>query len=744
MSLSTSIAGAYSAQRSISVISDNIANIGSTAFKENQITFSDIFSSNALSDAKTKIGSGVISNSITKNFSNGSLAVTGLSTDIAITGGAFFVTAPKQDYLSDYAPRYENYFTRNGSFEIDLDGYLVTAEKYNVLNTDHLPIRLPTTTLSNVNATFSASPNIDLERSDIEILNQSKLKFSADDRTVSLNWTEGANEKFEPGEVFFKDGGVFYVPITDLDINKSAIKVGEISNQDSNSIELVFEEPVIKAPVKTLKMVDVLKTFDVEVQELVTKQVTTSQLVQVDKVQVSKEKVYLDDFSTQYADFSSEEWSAVNKRFYAGETLVNGFPSPPDPTYGNPTLKYEGKDTRYETYTNQPLYGTDHGLEVNSKNFIATVDNDGTGVELRLSDFSAGKFQTTRGPFFHSNNPVFLQGGTEVKFDWYTEGSRDAFDLFAYLRNTKTNEYTIAVNETGIGDLQPYGSVEDPPKMGQYSFFVPEDGEYDIVFVGGTWDASGYGGAGAVSKISNLTFEARDFEYQDVEQIVKVWEAQNVTQDVQVLETITKQETRLVSELQEVTVYEDIPLNLDPSLLANIRSKINGSKSGVVEGFEIGPVSLNYIFEPKQGVASQSNIQMDLLDVQYLGQETIVNQFDSLTINPEGEISVVGSLDGEKVVAKIGSLLFTNPVSSDDLKYIRSGYFSSENKWRSSNFGSISEVLGGSVVQGSLERSNVDLMEQLSDLIRKQVIFNSNSKAIQAYAEAYKKVQDIR
>ena len=83
---------------------------------------------------------------VTKNFTNGSIATTGSATDLAVSGSAFFVTAAKDDSLTDNTPRYDNYFTRNGSFSIDLDGYLVTAENYHVLDTDMQPIRLPTTT----------------------------------------------------------------------------------------------------------------------------------------------------------------------------------------------------------------------------------------------------------------------------------------------------------------------------------------------------------------------------------------------------------------------------------------------------------------------------------------------------------------------------------------------------------------------------------------------------------------------
>ena len=732
MSLTLSLSGAYAAQKSISVVSDNIANVGTTAFKSRNITFTDIVGSTPLGSPNSQTGSGVVAGAITKSFTNGSIATTGSATDLAVSGSAFFVTAAKDESLTDNTPRYNNYFTRSGSFNIDLDGYLVTAENYNVLDTDLQPIRLPTTTFSNIVADFSAASNIALGENITDPINQAKLTFSVEDETVQLDWNEEQNKQFSPGDMFLKNGGVFYVPKNTSAETISAIKVGDVKNTKGNTIEVTFGDPVIKSPVKTLQMVDVEKTFDVEVQELVTKQVTTSELVQVDKVEIVKEKVYLDSFSTQIANFNSSDWSAVNQRFYVGQIHVNGFPSPPDPTYGNEN------STNYGDYTRnrKGQFGNDRG-ELFSGRFISVVSPDGRSVNLNTSNVEGKNgYETTRGPFIHSNAPLSLKGGTMASFDWSTEGSVDSYDVFAYLRNTETGEYTIAVNETGK-DLKD-------TKSGAFSFEIPTDGMFDIVFVGGTWDASGRQWAGAELRISNLTYQEQEFEFQDVEKIVKVWEAQNVTRDVQVMETVIKQETRIVSEPQEVTIYEDVPMALNSSLLSQIGSQISARQNARIEGFEVKPQDLNVEFSPAEGEAVTSTIAMNLNDVTYLGQETTIDHFDSININTRGEISVVGMIDGKRGEVDIGTLAFTNPVSTENFKYIRSGYFVMGNQFPTADIGSISDVAGGSVVQGALERSNVDLMSQLTELIKTQTTFNANSKAIQAYTDAFKLVQDIR
>lgn len=741
MSYSTSVAGAFAVQKSISLVSDNISNASTTAFKSSNISFSDVMGTMPFDIQRATTGNGVQATDVKKEFSNGSIALTGSATDLAISGSAFFVTAPKDDGRIYDTPMYNNYFTRNGSFNIDLDGYLVTAENYHVLDTDYRPIQLPTTTFSNIEANFESSGNLPNDLVSDTFINQATINFAVDDPEMSLNWTDDLDQKFVQGDVFLKDNGVFYIPSVDAPENQAAIKIGEIDLKAPNNLEIRFDDPVIQSPVTTLQLVEVEKTFDVEVDELVTKQITTSQLVQVDKIEVSKQKVYLDTFSTKVADFNSDDWSIVNDRFYVEDTLVNGFPSPPDTQYGNP------ESPKYSEYERSNQFERDNGLN-DRQSFQVSVSPDGQKIDLTTGVVKGQRgYETTRGPFVHSNDPVFLKGGTSVSFDWHTEGSRDAYDVFVYLRNTETGEYSIAVNETGIGDINGDSKVsadEDTPQSGTYSFTAPADGEFDVVIVGGTWDGSGGSVASATSSISNFTYEGRDFEEQDVETVVKVWEARNVTTDVQVWETVTKQKTEIVTELQEVTVFEDMQIDLHPALLGQIGSQISAKKSGEIKGREINPVSLDVTLTTAENVEVNSKLSMNNDSVTYLGEKTVLNQFDSLNIDTSGNISVSSKVNDLLQTVKLGTLAFTNPVSMDDLTYLRSGYFAYTDTIKTSEIGSISEVAGGTVSQGALERSNVDIMEQLTQLISNQMMFSANSKAIEAYTNADKMLREIR
>lgn len=116
------------------VISNNIANATTTGFKEDTFvsrSFKDMLISATNEDNivnKTRevgpYNTGIHVDAVYTNFTTGAITQTELPTDLAIEGdGRFFVVE---------APGGERY-TRDGSFRIDNNGYLVTQDGYNVL-----------------------------------------------------------------------------------------------------------------------------------------------------------------------------------------------------------------------------------------------------------------------------------------------------------------------------------------------------------------------------------------------------------------------------------------------------------------------------------------------------------------------------------------------------------------------------------------------------------------------------------
>lgn len=137
-SLYTAMGGISAAQTSLNVISNNIANINTTAFKSSSTHFSDVFSttisSGSVSTASTggtnpiQVGVGVKVSAVTKDFTSGSWISTGSSTDLMIQGGGFFT-------VTDGA---STFYTRAGDFSFDESGNLVTTNGNRVLGTDSI------------------------------------------------------------------------------------------------------------------------------------------------------------------------------------------------------------------------------------------------------------------------------------------------------------------------------------------------------------------------------------------------------------------------------------------------------------------------------------------------------------------------------------------------------------------------------------------------------------------------------
>lgn len=136
-SMYSGVAGLKTHQTKMDVIGNNIANVNTTAYKSQSITFSELMYQTTQSasgpSATTgkggvnarQIGLGVKSGAINTSISSqGATQTTNNPFDIRITGDAFFV-------VSDGA---RNFFTRDGSFYVDGGGNLaMTSNGYNVM-----------------------------------------------------------------------------------------------------------------------------------------------------------------------------------------------------------------------------------------------------------------------------------------------------------------------------------------------------------------------------------------------------------------------------------------------------------------------------------------------------------------------------------------------------------------------------------------------------------------------------------
>lgn len=128
MSFVTSLSGLKAAQTDLSVVSNNIANGNSIGFKKSKAAFGDLFASAPTQSTKSVAGQGVRLNGIVQQFTQGSLNSTDRTLDLAIAGDGFFV-------VKGQPPREAQSFTRNGSFQVNVDREIVdnTGNKIQLL-----------------------------------------------------------------------------------------------------------------------------------------------------------------------------------------------------------------------------------------------------------------------------------------------------------------------------------------------------------------------------------------------------------------------------------------------------------------------------------------------------------------------------------------------------------------------------------------------------------------------------------
>jgi flagellar hook protein FlgE len=115
MSFYTSLSGLKGAQTDLGVVSNNIANVGSFGFKKSRAQFGDIVAA-----SRTTAGQGTRLKKIEQQFSQGGFEASSKELDLAIAGNGFFMT---RDGLTGGS----TYFSRNGSFQIDAERYLVDS-----------------------------------------------------------------------------------------------------------------------------------------------------------------------------------------------------------------------------------------------------------------------------------------------------------------------------------------------------------------------------------------------------------------------------------------------------------------------------------------------------------------------------------------------------------------------------------------------------------------------------------------
>lgn len=119
--LYTGASGLDGATTELTVVGDNIANSGTVGFKASRTVFADSMAQEMVGGSG-QVGLGCKTLTVQKLFEQGGFTTTGLSTDCAIEGNGLFVVQ------GSHGGEEGTFYTRNGQFTIDKNGYLVNLE----------------------------------------------------------------------------------------------------------------------------------------------------------------------------------------------------------------------------------------------------------------------------------------------------------------------------------------------------------------------------------------------------------------------------------------------------------------------------------------------------------------------------------------------------------------------------------------------------------------------------------------
>jgi flagellar basal-body rod protein FlgG len=147
-------------QSKLDAISNNLANVGTYGYKRGDVVFEDLMYQNlrtagASTSEQTQlptglqVGLGVRAAATTRNFSQGALQQTGNNFDLAIQGNGFFqITLP--DGTTGY--------TRDGAFQVDANGQLVTKNGYAVQPGITIPANALSVSVANDGTVTATTP----------------------------------------------------------------------------------------------------------------------------------------------------------------------------------------------------------------------------------------------------------------------------------------------------------------------------------------------------------------------------------------------------------------------------------------------------------------------------------------------------------------------------------------------------------------------------------------------------------
>ena len=130
--------GLDASMKQIGVLSNNIANARTTGFKKSMASFQDVYAQKVSLLNPGKIGHGARTENVRPSQVQGPLTQTDQTLDLAVEGQGMFVVKRADDTDADAQS-----YTRDGSFSLDNEGFMITTNGHRVLSDQGQFLQVP-------------------------------------------------------------------------------------------------------------------------------------------------------------------------------------------------------------------------------------------------------------------------------------------------------------------------------------------------------------------------------------------------------------------------------------------------------------------------------------------------------------------------------------------------------------------------------------------------------------------------
>ncbi len=235
-SLYTAVSGMNANGTTLSVISDNIANMNTVGFKKSVVTFGDILSQTLSGISGTyQVGRGVIVSNVITVFTSGQVESTSNSLDLAIDGDGFFIVDNNGAKL----------YTRSGQFIVNKDGKIANADGYILQGYLSDTYGNITGTIGDISISTSQIPAV--ATTNVEVI----LNLNAQDNIITNPFTldlNGDGNSNDPGNynsstsmvVYDSQGGEHNITLYFVKVSQNTWDVHYVYEDPSNPGQLLL------------------------------------------------------------------------------------------------------------------------------------------------------------------------------------------------------------------------------------------------------------------------------------------------------------------------------------------------------------------------------------------------------------------------------------------------------------------------------------------------------------------------